>query len=427
MGNRSSTILLILASVLGGAWGCGEDKGVSVAAVSMDSGRFGALMAATDGTQFLPIVDRDPSGAVIAARGALWMNSKGSRIAVMVDPATGLPSRTVMGDLVLVFGNWNTKAGTVDIATIYGPTGYVALYRGVAVPGAAPSQASGVVSSAMTCFPACETPLKNLSEMLKIGFTSLSIGGCIAATVGTWGAMALPCAGALVSAASLVTPDDLWLDDVDQTGRILALTDALKCTRGDAGSCVGFFGSVATEAMDLVDSTLATQAPLIAVAEEALGNPAAPAGVVQGAAPVCAQDYECTPGAYLPCYPEGTKQCGQSCKWAKCPASTGGGSCSINTDSNEVCGALVDSVTAQCAAKGGHIIAWAPDQAACVEGYDCWKGSCPCLMTCSEKCAADTNCALQCMADMGEDAQAAALRCAACPIPEVKGQCQTGG
>jgi hypothetical protein len=309
----------------------------------MESGRFGAMIAASDGTMMLPLVDRDMSGNVTRVNGALWMGAEGIQIGVLLDDE-GMPTRTVMGNLILLFDNWDRSAGTVDIAMLYGPSGYVEVFRKVQIPEMVSWQTSGVVMSAMTCFPACDTDLRNLSEMLKIGFTALSIGGCVAATVGTWGAMALPCAGALVSAVALVTPEDLWLEDVEQVGRILALTDAAQCTRGDVGGCVSFFGSVATEAMDLVDGTLASQAPTIAFAQETLAQPEGPAGLIEGSRPACANDYECTPGAYLPCYPEGTKQCGEDCRWGSCPKPepepSGKVTCS---DSSPICECTVQS------------------------------------------------------------------------------------
>lgn len=309
---------LVLALLLAGV-GCGDDDSSFVAAVTNDSGRFGAIMASSDGDLMLPLVLRGTFGEPIAAVGALWMKAEGTRIAVLVD-AEGLPTHAVMGDLIVLFSNWDHAAGTVDLAAIFGFTQYVEVFRDVPVPGLkGGATASGVVTSAMTCFPACDSDLRNLSELLKIGGTAFAIGGCIAATVGTWGAMALPCAGALVSAATLVMPDDLWLEDTENLGRALALTDALKCTRGALGECVSFFNTVATEVMDQVDSTLLVQKPTIDIAWAALEEPTEPEGVIQGTAPTCPKDYECTPGAYLPCYPEGTKQCREDCRWGDCP------------------------------------------------------------------------------------------------------------
>lgn len=313
-----ASLFLVLAALVG-AGGCGDDEKAFVAAITQDSGRFGAMMASSEGELLLPIVSRDPLGAPTAVTGVLWMKAEEARIAVMVD-AEGLPTHAVMGDLIVLFSDWNRAAGTVDLAAIFGFTQYIEVFRDVPVPGLkAGGAVSGVLTSAMTCFPTCETGLKNLSEMLKIGGTAFAIGGCIAATVGTWGAMALPCAGALVGAATLVLPDDLWLEDTENVGRALALTDALKCTRGALGECISFFNTVATEAMDQVDSTLLVQKPTMDIAWAALEEPSEPEGVIQGTAPTCPKDYECTPGAYLPCYPEGTKQCGQDCRWGDCP------------------------------------------------------------------------------------------------------------
>jgi len=319
-GTGLATILFVLTAIMGGAFGCGSSASSSVAAVSLASGEFGAMMTSSEGQLLLPMVSRDNSGAIVGGvNGVLWMDTKGSSITVLVDPVTNLPTRTVMGDYVLVFGNWDTNLGTVDIAKIYGPTGYVELYRDVSIPDVKSSQTSGVVVSALTCFPACDTDLENTAELFKIGGTALSIGACVGATTLTLGAMALPCAGALVSAAILVTPKDLWLEDLEQTGRILALTDALECVNKSPLDCVLFFNTVATEAMDIVNQALATQEPLISVAEDAIFTSSTPEGVVQGDAPTCT-DYECTPGTTSICYPQGTRECSENCRWGKCPS-----------------------------------------------------------------------------------------------------------
>jgi len=246
---------------------------------------------------------------------------QGARVAVLFDPATGLPDRAVLGDVVLVYANWDSAAGTVDVARTYGPTGWIDVARRVPIPGAkAATQARpGAVESALSCFPACPTDLQNLSEMLKVAGVGLSVVSCMTATAATFGALLVPCGGALVSAASLALPDDPWLGDVNQVGRILALGDALKCTRGSVADCVSFFNSVATEAIDLVDATLKEQEEVITAAAFVLASPAGPSGLIQGTPPACAGAYECTPGAYLPCLDGGTRKCGTDCRWPDCP------------------------------------------------------------------------------------------------------------
>ena len=81
----------------------------------------------------------------------------------------------------------------------------------------------------------------------------------------------------------------------------------------------------------------------------------------------------------------------------------------------------------QCAAKGGKILSWSPDKATCVKGYKCWATSCPCLMSCSTTCGNDLTCVQSCMTKAGKDTQAEATKCAACTLPQVQAQCQTGG
>lgn len=421
--------LALLASALASGCGGGGNDTASVAAVSLDSGKFGALMASNEGHLLLPLVSRDPTGAVSGnVRGALWIDTNGSRIAVFLNPETGLPGMTVMGDLILLFRNWDTVAGTVDIATVFGPSGYVEIFRDVSIPEAkVASLDAGMIQSALTCFPACDTELENLSELLKVGGTALSIGGCVAATTLSYGAMALPCAGALLSAATLVTPEDFWLEDMEQTGRILALTDALKCSKGGALDCVAFFNTVATEAMDLIDDSIQSQQPMLELAKVALDSEAL-SGPVVGTPPACGTGYECTPGSYLPCYPTGTRKCGPDCTWSECPPDDTeppiDESCPVNADEGEdVCAALVETVEAQCDAKGGKIIGWGNDIDDCIEGYECWATQCPCLLYCSEKCVDDMSCATDCLQDAGVEIQTASAACRDCPVPSIEAQC----
>ncbi len=110
------------------------------------------------------------------------------------------------------------------------------------------------------------------------------------------------------------------------------LTDALGCTHGDAVGCVSFFGSVASEAMDLVTDTVTKDAPLFTAAQTALADTTVPSGPVQGTTPPCTTTYECTPGAYLPCLAGGTRQCSQACAWGDCPSTGTGDQDATETD-----------------------------------------------------------------------------------------------
>lgn len=349
-----SAATVALAALAFAIAGCKDEGKAEFGAVTLESGEFGAVMAASDGTLMLPVVERSPGGGITAAVGVVWMDTRGTPVSMRMDASTGLPTHLVVGDWVVVFRNWDTGTKKGDLALVYTPTGYVEVHRQVSapigVPPPPPDSGPGKAQSSLTCFPACPTKTQNLAEMLSVAGTALSIGGCVAASVGTFGAAVLPCAGALVSAAVLVAPEDLWLEDLENTGRILALTEALKCRAGNVLECVSFFTAAASDSLKVADALFQASAPTIAVAEQALANPAVPDGPVQGDRPTCAGAWECTPGSYLPCYPEGTKQCDQDCAWGPCPEKKpddkpdGGEKCSMNAGMCE-CGTYMACIT----------------------------------------------------------------------------------
>jgi len=320
--------VLFLVAVATAGFGCGQDNSARVAAVPQASGKFGALMVSTEGQMLLPIVSRDGDNDRIV--GAMFRDASGTSVTLFLDSVTGLPSKTVLGDFVLLFSNWDTIGKKVDIARIYAPTGYIEIFRDVKLdPGSLGSASSpgepapslpGELSSSLTCFPACESDEKNFRELLKVAGLGLSIGGCGVATAISWGAMALPCAGLLVSTATMVVGDEEWLGNLEEMGNILGAVQVFQCGMGGAESCVAVAVDLAGNSLDLDSKTVEQDDGLIFTAQAALDNPEAPAGIVQGTAPTCLDHYECTPGAYMPCYPEGVKQCNQDCTWSSCPS-----------------------------------------------------------------------------------------------------------
>ena len=101
---------------------CGEEGGADLAAVPMAKGEFGALLASRDGDQLLPIVTRNASEEPIAVTGVVWMDAQGSSMVVDLDADTGLPTKAVFGDFIVLFANWSGDGTTADVARIYGPT-----------------------------------------------------------------------------------------------------------------------------------------------------------------------------------------------------------------------------------------------------------------------------------------------------------------
>lgn len=324
-------IALLLVSVIpivsacGASGGGGFDGDISMpaiyGAVSQDSGRFGVMMVSFSGETLLPIMDR--SGLQPKLAGALWTDEEGGSVAIYLGD-DGLPSRVVWGDYVLLFTNWDAAAKTVDIAKVYTPKNHIEIYREVVIA----DQYAGLLTeqnasaSKSTCFPACDTDLKNLAELVKFAGLGISLGACGVAIPVSLGAMLLPCSGVVVASASIVVGDESWLDNLDKTGNVLTSIDLFKCAFSDVGSCVSLAVDLSGKALDAADGVLNDNEPVIDAADIFLADPNQHTGVAQqgfGINSCPTNDYQCTPGAYLPCYPEGTKQCAANCKWPACP------------------------------------------------------------------------------------------------------------
>jgi len=305
----------VLAAISGLA-AC-KDQKVDLAAVPLESGQFGALMVSSQGEALLPIVQRNESGQPTAVTGALWMDGKGTSALVELDPATGLPTRTVYGDFIVLFSNWSSDRTTVDIARIYPPTGFVEIRRQVPIQAQA---TTGALTAAATCLPDCPSYEATTAELLKVTGLGLSIGTCLAAGALSWGAMLLPCTGAVVSAAKMASSEDSWLNGtLERAGKMLTGVDIVQCLGGDPGGCTSLFLDFAAKEVEKEAKVVEQAQQVVDQTEGLLRVPDGPAGIQSGEPPDCIDRYECTPGAYLPCYPEGTKQCDTDCTWGDCP------------------------------------------------------------------------------------------------------------
>jgi hypothetical protein len=282
-----------------------------VAAVREASGRFGAIMAAKDGETLMPLVARDASGAPTGVTGAVWSDNRGGSVAVYLG-ANGLPERAVMTGFVLLF-SWNASAGTVDIAKVYTPSGYIELFKGVqtsvvALAGKLPA----------TCFPACGSDAKNLAEMLKLAGLGISVGLCGVGLAALEIVAVPPCAGVIVKTATLLVGDEQWLDGLDRAGTVFS---SMGCAV-EPPECLGLALEYGGKIVDVLGAEENGNGPLLTAARAFLADPNRKSGVAQsgGGLPVCTQSYQCAPGHYLPCYPEGTKQCLADCTWTACPS-----------------------------------------------------------------------------------------------------------
>jgi hypothetical protein len=292
----------------------------------------------------LPIVVRgDASGKATGILGVQWVGATGANAVVFVDNR-GLPTKAVIGDFILLYSNWNTTAERVDIAKIYAPGSYVEVFKGVSATAsvalatlATHSLAqrsssllrieSGSLTLQATCFPGCDSVQKNVAELLKIGGLAIEVGLCGAGAAVSLGAALLPCTGAIVGTAAMTVGDEKWLQDDESLYWGLK---AAGCGAGLENPLEGWW-PCASAALDFAGEVFGVEskvdqnnAPLESIAMTALGSLSGPSGVVSPGSglPACPSSYECTPGAYMPCYPNGVKECSADCAWGVC--STGG-------------------------------------------------------------------------------------------------------
>lgn len=323
-----------------------------VAAVTRNTGTFGGLMINNKGEMLLPIVDRNLSGDATALSGVVWSDATGGSVTVFFDN-NGLPTQTVWGDFTFLFSNWDVSAGTVNIAKVFIPNGYIELFKDVPVDTQklAPFKtAKSSHTTKSTCFPACETDTKNLSELLKFSALGISVGACGVATTVSLGAMALPCAGVIVTTASVLTSNEDWLDNTEQTSGILTTIDAFKCTLGSAESCISAALEMSSKTLEGIDKMFAAEeSGLINNANMLLTAPTISNGIAQQGTGLltCTSAYQCTPDAYMPCYPDGVKQCKADCTWGACPVKattvSTGGSTSGSSGSGKDCTCYCDN------------------------------------------------------------------------------------
>lgn len=313
-------------AVLAFGLSCGEEGGADLAAVPMAKGEFGALLASRDGDQLLPIVTRNESEEPTAVTGAVWMDAQGSSMVVDLDPETGLPTKAVFGDFIVVFANWSDDGTTADVARIYGPTGYIQVLRGLKLREAEPA-ISGVLTSAATClWEGCGSKERTQAELLKVAGVGLSLVQCGLAAAVTWGAMVLPCSSTVVSGAKMVTSEDSWLyAPLERAEKLLSGIDILQCGGADVGGCFSLvLGRAAGEREQAAAREEAYQA-LVQAADDRLMNGEITSGWEQGTAPECIDHYACTPGLTLGCAGGTTKTCRADCTWSECPKPSGSG------------------------------------------------------------------------------------------------------
>ncbi len=323
-------LLLVWASACSTSGG--DTSTPALAAVSQTDGSFGSLMVSKDGEILTPVVDRDGTGSITRITGVVYTSRQGASVTVYLG-ADGRPAQAVMGGYVLVFSGWNASAGTVDIAKVFTPTGRIDILRGV--PSQAAKDPTGGVSiqsigsmggdglhALALCFPACDTTQKNLAEGLKLAAFAFTTGACVAGSASSLGAMVVPCTGALIEGATMLVGDESWLGQREGAGRMLS---GIGCSHGDAVECIALAMNLASTVLAASDATRNDNAPLLSMANVFLSDPKQGSGTAKdGATPACSA-FECNPNAYMPCYPNGTKQCSSACTWGACGSTPSGG------------------------------------------------------------------------------------------------------
>lgn len=370
---------LVAVSHCGGGSSTGEtptpETTSDYGAVLQDTGSFGAIMVDKNGESLLPMVERDADGNATGLTGATWTDSDGNSVTVYLD-ANGKPTKTVMGNYVLLFSNWSEDGTTVDIAKVYTTNNYIEVYKSVSVSANIAARSKSLMGAKSTCFPACDTDTKNLAELLKFAGLGISLGACGVATTVSLGAMALPCAGVIVTTASVLTSDETWLGNLDKTGNILTAIDFFKCGLADAESCVSLAIDVSSRTLDLADKVLSDNSTLTTTAETFLINPNQESAVIQEGTglPTCTDSYQCNPNTYMPCYPEGVKQCSSSCTWGTCNHET----CGDGTCDATYAGETSTSCPSDCQTVCGDGVCAAGEESSC--SSDCQVNSC-CVST----------------------------------------------
>ena len=331
-------LMMMFLMVIGGCSSGGGDevgsntptKESTVVAVSQKSGPFGAIMVSKDGEMLLPIVDRDASGKLTKITGALYVNNvTGERVFVYLD-INGRPTKTVIGDYILLYSNWSASGKTVDIVKIYTPTNYIEIFKGVSINAESAKaifKGPSIINKA-SCFPGlCATETEDLAALLRIAALGINIGVCGTATVATFGIGTIfACSSLIVTTANLVMGDEKWLGNNPLFESILFGGDVFACLRipPDPPACVTAYLETSAAFVDLSNAFVHENSENITAAEISFSNPNQLSGVVQqggGLPSVPSGQYQCTPGGamhYVPCLYQGVRECQSNYKYGPC-------------------------------------------------------------------------------------------------------------
>jgi len=369
----------------------------SVGAMMLSSGPFGAIMVGKGGEVLLPIVERDASGNPVKVTGALYVNGEiGNNLLVYFDN-DGRPAKAFMGDFIILYSNWSADNKTVDIAIIYTPTDYIEIMRGVKVNTNSTVKSSSAFlqnfsqlttnlsndtsSQLATYFPVCNTPTKNLAEMLKIVGLGVSLGSCLGPALfsaGTLTPLIIPCTGFVVSTATFLMGNEAWLS-LQGLEAGFSANDGFECLGGNIWSCVSYISYVGSELLDTYDQISNKEKSYdIMAAYNALyaGNSS---GIVQlgnGTPPILPPKYECIPGGSMdwePCLLGGARKCQPDYTYGPCMCNNGTTLCEYCGDGH--CNKLQGENSITCPSDCPHVCG----NGICEKGenYDSCPSDCP--------------------------------------------------
>jgi hypothetical protein len=212
------------------------------------------------------MTETDSSGNVTKVTGAIWISPSGESF-VVYSGDDGLPTRAVIGDYIIIFENYKLgTVNTVDVALIY-PNGSYTITRDIVIDVSHFSSSQSLKTSGITTSKAVSAQRQGLSLRDTIQWASmvLAVSGCVAAVIMSAGTASLLCAGAILSIAINLLPED----NVALEGTAVGL-GAIGCGIGDTGSCIGLVLQTTGNIMDAAQVTQTNQSSAITQAETAL-------------------------------------------------------------------------------------------------------------------------------------------------------------
>jgi uncharacterized protein YegL len=240
-----------------------------IAASFTDDLDYAAIAVHKNGEKLVAMTETDESGNVINVTGAVWLSPDGDAF-VVYNSADGLPERAVFGDYIVLFLSYSDDS--VDVALI-SPDGSTQVTKDVPVDPEQLSQLQARGPSVGVLASPINRPYQgdglSLVETLKLAALGISVAGCVTAVIMSAGIAAPLCAAAVVSAVSLLVPEDNVA--LSATGKSLG---AIGCGGLlDTGSCISLALDITADVASLANQDVESQEPAISRAQEQVFAP----------------------------------------------------------------------------------------------------------------------------------------------------------